>query len=630
MNIPFRLMTVAIALILAGCAGPSSNWTRPDAALPTADRLAELQQRSAAHPEAIDVATALELERQKYVREELKNAEHAASLGSQKVAFESLQHVLLVDPGNYKARQAQQHLERQSEVQADIERARKLAGQRPGQALNILRKVLAEQPNQTQALNLRNELLRAAERKQSAFGGLSNAMQKRVSLNFKQQPIKTILDVISRASSVNFVFDRDVDINMPTSFFAENMTVENAISLLLQANQLEKRIQDGTTFLLYPNTPAKKKEYDTFVIRTFFLSHADAKSVVTALRQLVKPKDIYVDERVNAVVVRDKPEAILVAERLIMGLDLPQSEVTLDVQVLEVNIDDNLDLGVQYPEKVRFDALAGASSGKLTLGELLKLNRDRIAVSSESSALGLAIEMLQKRGRTKTLANPKIRVRNMEKASIKIGERVPIVTTTNANGVVSESVNFQDVGLLLQVEPRISLNDEVSVKVSMEVSSILSKQTTKTGLVAYTLGTRNAQTLMTAKNSETQILAGLIKRSENEQTSGLPGLSQAPGVGRLFGSNGHSDERSEVVLLITPHIERNLELPAAGVSMFDAGTESTTAMGSNGASYSDTVLDMHAPLPPPQVDNGSLAQDGAGPDASDADHHGTGAMRGLS
>lgn len=627
MNIPFRLMTVAFVLSLAGCAGMPWEQARPDARLSTADRVAELQRKSAADPDAIEVAAALGLERQQYVREELKNAEHAASLGSNQVAFESLQHVLLVDPGNYKARQAQQVLARQADVEVDIARARKLGVQRPQQALNILSQVLAEQPNQTQALRLRNELLRTAQRKQSNVAGSSKGMQKQVSLNFKNQPIKTILDVISRASGVNFVFDRDVDINTPTSFFAEKMPVENAISLLLQANQLEKKMQDGTTFLLYPNTPAKKKEYETFVIRTFFLSHADAKSVVTALRQLVKPKDVYVDERVNAVVVRDKPEAILVAERLIMGLDLPQSEVTLDVQVLEVNIDDKLDLGVQYPEKVRFDALAGAESGKLTLGELLKMNRDRVTVSSETSTLGLAIEMLQKRGKTKTLANPKIRVRNMEKASIKIGERVPIVTTTNANGVVSESVNFQDVGLLLQVEPRISLNDEVSVKVSMEVSSILSKQTTKTGLVAYTLGTRNAQTLMTAKNSETQILAGLIKRSESEMTSGLPGLSRVPGLGRLFGSNGNSEERSEVVLLITPHIERNLELPVAAVSMFNSGTESNTAMSGNAAVYGDDVLDMDAPLPPPGK---GMAQDGAGADQMNGERRGVGAMRGVS
>lgn len=628
MNLSMRVMALALMVSLSGCAALSSDPTRADAHLSTADRVADLQRQRAANPDSIEVATTLGLARQDYVREELKNAEHAQSLGANRVAFESLQHVLLVDPGNYKARQAQQSLARQADVQTDIARARKLGSQRPQQALNILSQVLAEQPNQAEARRLRDDVLRNEQRRQPASAGLNKNLQKNVSLNFKNQPIKTILDVISRASGVNFVFDRDVDINAPTSFFADRMPVENAIALLLQANQLEKKIQDGTTFLLYPNTPAKKKEYETYVIRTFFLSHADAKSVVTALRQLVKPKDVYVDERVNAVVVRDKPEAILVAERLVMGLDLPQSEVTLDVQVLEVNIDDKLDLGVQYPERVRFDALAGASSGKLTLGELLKLSRDQVTVSSETSTLGLAIEMLQKRGRTKTLANPKIRVRNMEKASIKIGERVPIVTTTNANGVVSESVNFQDVGLLLQVEPRISLNDEVSVKVSMEVSSILSKQTTKTGLVAYTLGTRNAQTLMTAKNSETQILAGLIKRTESEMSSGLPGLSQVPGLGRLFGSNGSSDERSEVVLLITPHIERNLELPVAAVSMFDSGTESNTAMHGSVPIDAGDVLDMDAPLPPPGAS--SLTQEGAGADPITTERKGAGAMRGLS
>ncbi|WP_425126909.1 type II secretion system protein GspD, partial [Burkholderia cepacia] len=225
------------------------------------------------------------------------------------------------------------------------------------------------------------------------------------------------------------------------------------------------------------------------------------------------------DERVNAIVLRDTPETIQVAERVVIGLDIPQSEVTLDVQVLEVNVNDSVDLGLQYPGKIQFSALGAGEEVGLTLGDLLRLNRDRIGVASESGALSMAIDMLQKQGKTRTLANPKIRVRNLEKANIRIGERVPIVTTTNGNGVVTESVSYQDVGLMLKVEPRVSLDDEVSVKVSLEVSNILSEQRTRSVLVGYSLGTRNADTLM------------------------------------------------------TPHIERRLDLPEAAVTTFLSGTE---------------------------------------------------------
>lgn len=567
------LLLLISALALTGCASTPFN-AAPDAAATPAERLGTLQQQQAAAPDDIAVTTAVEFSRQAYVRAELKEADREVAQGNHAAAIDHLENVLGEDPGNLKAAQALEQVKRRQQMAVDLARAQRIGGEKPQEALEIARRILAEQPNHAGAKRLRDTMLRQSQASRAVRPQLSDALRKPVSLNFKQQPLANIFDVISRVSGVNFVFDRDVDTSQAATLLAERTTAEDAINLLLRTNQLEKKVLDKHTLLVYPSQPEKARNYTEFAIRTFFLSHADAKSVMAALRQMIKPKDVYVDERVNAVVMRDTPETIQVAERVVMGLDIPQSEVTLDVQVLEVNMNDSLDLGVQYPGKIQFNALGGVEGGALTLGDLLRLNRDRVGVSSESGGLALAIDLLQKQGKTKTLANPKIRVRNMEKANIKIGERVPIVTTTNANGVVTESVSYQDVGLMLKVEPRISLNEEVSVKVNMEVSSILSKETTKTGLVAYSLGTRNAETLMTAKNGETQILAGLVKRNESDSIAGLPGVSGLPVLGRLFGSNGRSNERTEIVLLITPHIERNLDLPLSAVTTFLSGTES--------------------------------------------------------
>ncbi|MCA8275637.1 secretin [Burkholderia sp. AU30280] len=566
------LLLLVSTLALAGCASTPFSAPAADAGTP-AERLGTLQRQKEIAPEDIRIATSVELTRQEYVRAELKAAERQSTQGNHAAAIDHLNNVLAEDAGNLRARQELEQVASRQQMAIELSRAQRIRGEQPQEALEIARRILAEQPNHAEAKRLRDSLLRASQASRPVRPQLSDALRKPVSLNFKQQPMSTIFDVISRVSGVNFVFDRDVDTSQPATMFAERTTAEDAINLLLRTNQLEKKVLDKHTLLVYPSQPEKSRNYTEFALRTFFLSHADAKSVMAALRQMIKPKDIYVDERVNAVVVRDTPETIQVAERVVMGLDIPQSEVTLDVQVLEVNMNDSVDLGVQYPGRIQFGALGGVDGAVLTLGDLLRVNRDRIGVSSESGALSLAIDMLQKQGKTKTLANPKIRVRNMEKANIKIGERVPIVTTTNANGVVTESVSYQDVGLMLKVEPRISLDDEVSVKVNMEVSSILSKETTKTGLVAYALGTRNAETLMTARNGETQILAGLVKRNEIENVSGLPGMSGLPVVGRLFGSNARSNERSEIVLLITPHIERNLDLPTSAVTTFLSGTE---------------------------------------------------------
>ncbi|WP_107314907.1 secretin N-terminal domain-containing protein, partial [Burkholderia metallica] len=602
------LMLASATLALAGCASSPFDPAPASPATP-AERLGTLQQQKAAAPDDIALTAAVEAGRQDYVRAELKEADRQVAQGNHAAAIDHLNNVLAEDPANFKAAQALEQVKRRQQMAVDLARAQRIGGEKPQEALDVTRRILAEQPNHAQAKRLRDTLLRQSQASRPVRPQLSDALRKPVSLNFKQQPLANIFDVISRVSGVNFVFDRDVDTSQPATLFAERTTAEDAINLLLRTNQLEKKVLDRHTLLVYPSQPEKARNYTEFAIRTFFLSHADAKSVMAALRQMIKPKDVYVDERVNAVVMRDTPETIQVAERVVMGLDIPQSEVTLDVQVLEVNMNDSLDLGVQYPGKVQFSALGGVEGGALTLGDLLRLNRDRVGVSSESGGLALAIDMLQKQGKTKTLANPKIRVRNMEKANIKIGERVPIVTTTNANGVVTESVSYQDVGLMLKVEPRISLNEEVSVKVNMEVSSILSKETTKTGLVAYSLGTRNAETLMTAKNGETQILAGLVKRNESESIAGLPGMSGVPVLGRLFGSNGRSNERSEIVLLITPHIERNLDLPTAAVTTFLSGTESrvtTEALTLESAqaapvrTASPSAPDLDAPIEPAQ------------------------------
>ncbi|TAM03561.1 MAG: secretin [Paraburkholderia sp.] len=621
------LLVVLAAFSLTGCAGTAFHSITPDTAS-AANELAALKTRQQAAPDDLDLAAAVPTRQQNYVRIELKEAEDDAAQGDYGAAIEHLANVLREEPGNLKAQQDLRRIERRQQLRIDFARAERLRDSRPREALEIVRGILAEQPNHPESKRLHDALLRASKASRTARPQLADALRKPVSLNFRSQPLSGIFDVISRMSGVNFVFDRDVQVDQPATLLAGRTTAEDAINLLLRTNQLDKKVLDKHTLLIYPAQPDKVRNYQEFALRTFFLSHADAKSVMAALRQMIKPKDVYVDERINAVVVRDTPETIQVAERIVMGLDIAQSEVTLDVQVLELNMNDRIDLGVQYPGRIQFNA-PGDGSLPTTLGDLLRINRDRIGVSGDTGVLSAAINMLQKQGKTKTLANPKIRVRNMEKANIKIGERVPIVTTTNANGVVSESVSYQDVGLILKVEPRISLNDEVSVRVNLEVSSILSKETTKTGLVAYALGTRNAETLMTAKNGETQILAGLVKRSESADIIGMPGLSGLPLIGRLFGTNATASEKSEIVLLVTPHIERNLDLPEAAVTTFLSGTETriTTealtldAAFAPGTAARTTPPELEEPILPDDADDevaGEAADDTAGKAAGEA------------
>jgi len=181
-------------------------------------------------------------------------------------------------------------------------------------------------------------------------------------------------------------------------------------------------------------------------------------------------------------------------------------------------------------------------------------------------------------GDSDTLAAPRIRVRNKEKAKVVIGDKLPTITTTISSGVggfASESVNYVDVGLKLDVEPTIYLNNEVGIRISLEVSNLVDTVTTKGGTTAYRIGTRSASTMLQLKDGENQVLAGLIKNEDRSSATKLPGVGDLPIVGRLFGSQQDTRNKTEVVLSITPHLIRNLQRPPASASEFSAGTESS-------------------------------------------------------
>jgi general secretion pathway protein D len=186
----------------------------------------------------------------------------------------------------------------------------------------------------------------------------------------------------------------------------------------------------------------------------------------------------------------------------------------------------------------------------------------------------MILNMRQTDGITNVLANPRIRVRNREKAKVHIGDRVPVVTTTSTVSVgTSSSVSYLDVGLKLEVEPTIYLEGDVAMKVALEVSNIVKEVPTTGGGLAYQIGTRNASTLLRLKDGETQILAGLIQDEERSAVNRVPLIGELPVVGRLFSNNLENRNKSEIVLLITPRVVRNLYRPDHVASEYYSGTE---------------------------------------------------------
>jgi len=395
---------------------------------------------------------------------------------------------------------------------------------------------------------------------------LSAAFQKPVALEFREATLRQVFEALARSTGVNFVFDKDVRGDAKVTVFLRQVTLDEALRVILATQQLDRKLLNDSTVLVYPNTTAKQREHQELVTRTLYLANADAKQVLTLVRTMAKTRDLHADERLNLLVVRDTPEVVRQVERLVATLDLPEPEVMLAVEVMEV-ASNRLDaLGLSWPTSVQY-GITGAG-GQIEIGS-------RGSFSASIANPALLATLRGDAGTTNLLANPSIRARNREKAKVQIGDKFPVFTTTaTANVGVSSSVSYLDVGLKLEVEPTVQLDGDVTIKVALEVSNLLREVSGPAGSLAYQVGTRSSSTTLRLKDGETQVLAGLINDEDRQRAVGVPGLSTAPVLGRLFGTQSDTRNKTEVVMLITPRILRQVVPPPVAAATIGSGTDS--------------------------------------------------------
>jgi general secretion pathway protein D len=587
---PRLLIATLVAASLGGCAGHAAYREGTDllSKNEVEQSLVKFQQAVNEAPNNAAYKSAYLTTRDSNANRLLLEADRALADGKPALAQQNYIRVLTIDPGNERARIGMRALDadrRQATLLAEAETATDKKDYDVAKAK--LQAILTERPDHEGA-----RLLLAQVNQKSAPApaetGLSAAFRTPISLEFRDAPLKQIFEVIARHSGLNFVFDKDVKSDQRTSIFLKNSSVESAMYFLLMTNQLERQVMDGNTILIYPNVAAKQKEYQEMSVRTFFLANADAKAIANTLKTILKTRDVVVDEKLNLVIVRDTPEAIKLASQLIAVQDVPEAEVMLDVEVLEVTRTRAMDLGINWPTSLALSPLTTAT-GSLTVNQLKGLNADSISVAG----VGATINAGKTDGDTNTLAHPRIRVRNKEKAKVVIGDKVPNFTTTVSSGVggfASDSVNYLDVGLTLNVEPTITLNNEVAIRIQLEVSNLIDLVTSKNGAQAYRIGTRSASTMLQLKDGENQVLAGLINNEERSSGTKIPALGDLPILGRLFGTGHDENNRTEIVLSITPHLVRNLTRPAASASEFGAGTEASFRRRPDTAARGNAVL----------------------------------------
>jgi len=602
MMLRYKINLAAICLLtamLSGCANgivphkelDIKNESRLE------DGLSRLEQAAMEHPGNMAYRTDFVRERDRAINQLLLLGDRTLEQGRQDEAASYYQRVLGIDMENAHAKAGLASVAMEKRHDAALEEARAMVekGDLEG-AQARLQSIFIENPTHAEALGLKHDIDdRLAMTTQMAVPILQSKFKKPVTLQFRDANLKMVFEALSRTSGINVLLDRDVRSDLKTTIFVKDASVEDTIGLILMQNQLEKKILNENTVFVYPNTPAKLKEYQDLVIRTFHLTNADAKQMQTMIKTMLKTKDIFVHEKTNSLVMRDTPEAIQLAEKLLASQDLNDPEVMLEVEVMEVSHSRLTDMGVQWPSQIGFSVTDAPSTPTsivgpggaiqtttpppvpLTVEGLKLLTGSNIKVTP----LSMLFKLSATDGDNNLLASPRIRVKQHEKAKIMIGDRVPVITNSvtpvsTGTPVVTGSVQYLDVGLKLEVEPDIHMDGEVAIKTFLEVSTIANQVTNaSSGTIAYQIGTRNATTVLRLKDGETQVLGGLINDEDRKSASKVPGLGDLPLIGRLFASHNDNKTKTEIILFITPHIIRNIHRPEAEFAEFWSGTDAT-------------------------------------------------------
>lgn len=465
----------------------------------------------------------------------------------------------------------------------------------------FLRTILAENASHQEAKLLYEQLEQNRNRKFGVVPNMQSSFKKKISLELKNTPVKNAFEYIGKAGNLNFSYDQELSDAIRVNLFLRDTPIEDAIDVLLTSHQLGKKVLNANTLLIYPLSRAQ--EYEELFVRSFYLANMDAKRALSLVKSVLKAKDVYIDEKLNTLVMRDTLDKVKVAEKLIASQDLNEPEVMLEVEVMEINRRNLEQLGIQYPSQIGLGVQGNSigssdgvtpQTGKLSLTELRHFNGDFGVFSVNDPAI--VLNLLHQDTDTNLLASPKIRVKNRDKAKIHVGDKIPVLTSiANAQGFVSQTVNYIEVGIKLNVEPVVQLNDQVSIKVGMEVSNITDQVRTDNGVLAYTIGSRNANTTLQLKNNETQILAGLFRNDEQKTQRRVPGLGSLPFIGKLFSNDSNDKRKNEIVLLITPRILHNL-LPASAIyTLFPSGVNH----GATTNSVRSVVVGVEAAPPPP-------------------------------
>jgi len=593
------LLGIPLLLLLAGCAGSgAASFKRGQAFFSAGD----FDKAVLAYAEAADLnrdmaeyQTRLQVARYRAALVHEKNGDELMAKQDYQAALNEfrLAHGLdgSMEAGLDKARIAELHIQ----AEKLVAEARTLTRDRHfKQAHQLVNDALAILPELQTALDLRKELEQNAS---TVIDGieLEVTSEEPITLNFKAANLPDVFDILTQLSGIRFILD-DALRTQTTTLYLEGATFAQAFELLLRMNKLDKKVLNSKTIILFPNTKDKQKQFADQVIQTFYLSNIDAKKAVNLLRTMLQVRKIYVHEELNAIVLRDTPEVIRLAQKILAANDRSTSEVIFDLELVEVSHTKGLTVGTSLSSYSTTGSFARSDGTDVTGVPLSSLRNLKFLYTIPSATFDLQKENTD----AEILASPKIRVKNGGKAKVHIGSREPVVTVTTSgtNGDQrSDSVAYVDVGVKLDIEPNVQLDNTIVTKLGLEVSNVSGRTTTTSGTAVLTISTTNTNTELILKDGEQTIIGGLLRDDISKSKTGIPILSDIPLIGSLFTHYKNTKTKREILLSITPHIARAIKLPEGDSASIWSGGEDDLRVGRNFGSFADEYLEGQGKTP---------------------------------
>jgi Flp pilus assembly secretin CpaC len=399
------------------------------------------------------------------------------------------------------------------------------------------------------------------------------------------------------SSGINVTYERDYQ-DRSYTVQLRGVTFEQALNQILAANQLFYKVINERTIMVIPDNAQKRALYEEQVIRTFFISHADATEIAQILNGVIRIPALAVAPQIvanktnNTITVRAGANIVQIIERIVEQNDNPKAEIVIDVQILEVNRRRTREFGIDLSEFAISTAFSPETDPRGDDGSLapqpFNLGSVTRGISTADFYLSVpaaVVRFLETDSETRLIAKPQLRGAEGQQINLNLGDQIPVPATVftpvaqgGANFNPLTSFNYKDVGVNVQMTPRVTLEGDIVIDLMVE-NSTLGASISIAGQDLPSFGSRRVQTRLRLRDGESNLLAGLLREEDRRIMRGIPGLLRLPVLRSMFAANDNRIEQTDIVMLLTPRIVRTQELTASDVSPIFIGSQQSLGLG---------------------------------------------------